>query len=89
MTTGSTLLDVIASILAWLQQAAQELYILGAIVGLVCALSSGFALWRALDSGDRYNGPPLLGLSLGVVAGSVITIFSIIVGWFSLFYTGT
>lgn len=89
MSSGTDLLDVIAAVLAWCQQAAQEFYILGAIVGVSCALGSGWELWRALNDGERHRGPPVFALVGGVVFGSVITIFSIIVGWFSLFYTGT
>lgn len=89
MNSNATLLDVLAALLAWCQQASVGMYILGGVVGVSCAGASGWGLWQALNDGDRYHGPPMLGLVMGVVLGSLITIFSIIVGWFSLFYTGT
>ncbi|GBQ74780.1 hypothetical protein AA14337_0010 [Acetobacter malorum DSM 14337] len=72
-----------------LQSAAVVGCIAGAVVGVACAGSAAFKLWDEVQNGNHPTGSTHMGLIAAVIVGSIITIFSIIIGWFSLFFTGT
>ena len=90
MGAGGTLNDVIAAIL-WIVAVLLPacLVLVGGVGGLALASAAGFKLWQHVQEGERHNSQgTALGWALGIVAGALMTLFSVWVGLFSFLYTG-
>lgn len=85
----SDLLTLLNNGISVAQSAAVVGCIGGGVVGVGCAGSAAFKLWDEVQNGNHPTGSTHMGLIGAVIVGSLITIFSIIIGWFSLFFTGT
>jgi hypothetical protein len=85
----SDLLTLINNGTSFLQAVGVVACIAGGVVGVTCAGSAAFKLWDEVQNGNHPTGSTHMGLIGAVIVGSIITIFSIIIGWFSLFFTGT
>ena len=57
--------------------------------GVALASTAAWKLWQHVQDGERQRGEgTALGWVLGIVAGSLVTVFSLFVGLASLVFTG-
>ena len=90
METTGTLEDVLASVNWALSVAAPLLLVIvGAVGGVGLAGTAGFHLWQHVqDGGPGRSQGTALGWVMGIVAGALLTMFSVFIGLFSFLFTG-
>lgn len=87
MSEDDGFLGVISILMTWVADAVEALIILGGCVGTYFALTASVALWKAMQEPEGYSRSSPGQLLAAVIVGSMMTIFAVIVGWFSLFYS--